>query len=98
MAGGRVVLKLGHLGAIALDGDTVHHGLTKPVVVTDAVGAGDAFVGGYLAALLNQADVPQCLALANRLGGAVCRAPGDWEALPTRAELDALDVPTDVLR
>jgi 2-dehydro-3-deoxygluconokinase len=102
--GGRIVLKLGHLGAIALDGDSAHHGVTQPVVATDAVGAGDAFVGGFLAALLDQAvpldqaDLAQCLALGNRLGGTVCQAPGDWEALPTRAELDALDGPTDVLR
>lgn len=95
--GGRVVLKLGHLGAIALDGDAVHHGFTQPIVATDAVGAGDAFVGGFLAGLLEQADLAQCLSLANRLGGAVCQAPGDWEALPTR-ELDALDGPTDVRR
>ncbi|GLY18959.1 sugar kinase [Kineosporia sp. NBRC 101677] len=96
--GGDVVLKLGHLGAIALFEDAAHHGPTTPVVVTDAVGAGDAFVGGYLAALLDDGEPLACLTLANRLGGAVCQAPGDWEALPTRAELDALNASTDVLR
>jgi 2-dehydro-3-deoxygluconokinase len=53
------------------------------------VGAGDAFVGGYLAALLEGEPPLKCLRLANRIGGAVCRAPGDWEGLPTRAELEA---------
>lgn len=98
LVGGQVVLKLGHLGAIALDGDQAHHGPTQPVVVTDAVGAGDAFVGGYLAALLDGGDAADCLSLANRLGGAVCQAIGDWEALPTRAELDALGGSTEVQR
>ncbi|GAA3640890.1 sugar kinase [Kineosporia mesophila] len=96
--GGVVVLKLGALGAIALQGEDAHHGPTTPIVATDPVGAGDAFVGGYLAALLESGSPQQCLALANRIGGAVCQAPGDWEALPTRAELDALDASTDVVR
>ncbi len=84
---GDVVLKLGSLGAVVVQGEAAHHGPTEPIVVTDPVGAGDAFVSGYLAALLQGEGPSGCLTLANRVGGAVCRAPGDWEGLPTRAEL-----------
>ncbi|MBT0768269.1 sugar kinase [Kineosporia sp. J2-2] len=90
--GAGIVLKLGALGAITLQDEDAHHGPTTPIVVTDPVGAGDAFVGGYLAALLEQRPPLECLSLANRIGGAVCQAPGDWEGLPTRAELPALGV------
>ena len=32
-------------------------------------------------------------AMGNRLGGAVCEVPGDWEGLPTRDELNQRDSP-----
>lgn len=33
--------------------------------------------------------VAQCLATATILGTAVCTVPGDWEGIPTKAELAA---------
>ena len=60
---------------------------TRPVTVVDAVGAGDAFVGGYLSELVAGGAVPDCLRTGNVLGGLVCTTPGDWEGLPTREEL-----------
>ena len=82
-----VVVKLGALGAVALAGDHTHRAPTELVTVVDAVGAGDAFVAGYLADYVAGADIPDCLRLANILGGAVCQQPGDWEGLPTRDDL-----------
>jgi 2-dehydro-3-deoxygluconokinase len=49
--------------------------------VVDTVGAGDAFVGGYLGALVAGQDTKGCLETGARLGALVCRAPGDWEGL-----------------
>ncbi|MCE3551000.1 sugar kinase [Pseudonocardia sp. RS11V-5] len=94
------VVKLGPLGAVAHAGGTSVHAPTRPVEVVDAVGAGDAFVAGYLAELVEDRPVEASLALGNAAGGAVCLVHGDWEGLPTRAELAALqaDPPTDVLR
>ena len=43
-----VVVKLGALGALALSGDEAHRAPALPVAVVDPVGAGDAFVAGYL--------------------------------------------------
>ncbi len=87
LAGGTVVLKLGALGALALSGDRVERAPTRPVQVVDAVGAGDAFVAGYLARLVRGGSVSDCLHAGNLLGGAVCQVPGDWEGLPTADEL-----------
>ena len=93
-----VVVKRGALGALALaDGET---DAVPPVPVTtvDPVGAGDAFVAGYLSARLEGHG------LAGRLQrGALCGAfavsvPGDWEGLPRRGELDLLSGDEDVHR
>jgi 2-dehydro-3-deoxygluconokinase len=83
------VVKLGELGAVAHRGADSVFAPTRPVRVVDPVGAGDAFVGGYLAELLRGGSLDQCLAVGNTLGGIVCTVAGDWEGLPTRAELTA---------
>ena len=84
-----VVVKLGALGALGLAGDLVHRASAAPITVVDAVGAGDAFVAGFLSEYVTGADIAACLRVGNLLGGAVCQAPGDWEGLPTREELFA---------
>ena len=81
-----VVVKLGALGALALDGDEVTGRATEPVDVVDPVGAGDAFVAGYLSDLVDERNrLPECLRAGQpcrRRRSAGCR--GDWEGLPTR--------------
>jgi 2-dehydro-3-deoxygluconokinase len=61
--------------------------LTVPVA--DPVGAGDAFVAGYLASWLEGATPTAALRTANCAGAFVVAVSGDWEGLPTRAELAA---------
>lgn len=89
-AGGasEVVLKLGDGGATVRIGDEVVHAPAYPVGVVDTVGAGDAFVAGYLAARLRGAAVRDALVQANACGAIVCQAPGDWEAAPTAREIE----------
>ena len=60
-----------------------------PVVVVDTVGAGDAFVAGYLAELVQGRSVSECLATAVKTGAAACRHLGDWEGAIRREELEA---------
>jgi len=93
-----VVVKLGALGALALYGDQVHRSTALPVEVVDPVGAGDAFVAGYLSEVVAGGSVPDALRTANGCGAAVCRVPGDWEGLPTRSELDELGGDHEVVR
>ncbi|WNE99744.1 sugar kinase [Streptomyces luomodiensis] len=95
---GTVVVKLGALGALALRHGETHRAPARPVTVVDAVGAGDAFVAGYLSGVVGGAPVADCLSTGNLLGAAVCAAPGDWEGLPTREELAARSDDEEVIR
>ncbi|WP_263253253.1 sugar kinase [Saccharopolyspora rosea] len=93
-----VVVKLGALGSLAFDGGRVHRAAAVPVTAVDPVGAGDAFVAGYLSGAVAGAAAPECLRLGNAAGAAVCAVPGDWEGFPTREELDAAPGRAEVVR
>ncbi|MCW2904370.1 MAG: sugar kinase [Streptosporangiaceae bacterium] len=87
-----VVIKLGARGAVGwIDGE---HLPVAPVQVTavDTVGAGDAFVAGYLAEHMNGRPSAERLRTAAICGAFAVCAPGDWEGLPTRGDLDLLTV------
>jgi 2-dehydro-3-deoxygluconokinase len=58
------------------------------VDVVDTVGAGDAFVAGYLSARLRGWDTEGCLRLGNACGACAVSVPGDVESMPY--ERDAL--------
>jgi 2-dehydro-3-deoxygluconokinase len=49
------------------------------VTVVDSVGAGDAFVAGYLSEFAKGHNTSHALELGAFLGAAACRHPGDWE-------------------
>lgn len=89
---GEVVTKLGGEGARTTTPDGSRHAPGHRVPVVDSVGAGDAFTGGYLSALLDGLDVTARLARGNACGAFAVATRGDWEGLPTRAELGLLDV------
>jgi 2-dehydro-3-deoxygluconokinase len=86
-----VVIKLGARGAVArIHGRTI----TVPahrVDAVDAVGAGDAFVAGYLSEHLQGADGETALQTATACGAFVVQIPGDWEGMPSRRDLAHLD-------
>jgi 2-dehydro-3-deoxygluconokinase len=69
---------------------SIIHAPAVPVTAVDTVGAGDAFAAGYLAALLDNAPVPERLRLATLAGAFAVTVPDDWTGLPTRADLDLL--------
>ncbi|BDZ54088.1 sugar kinase [Agromyces marinus] len=83
-----VVVKLGADGALAVLEGRLERRPAVPVDVVDTVGAGDAFVAGYLAARLAGEPVGARLDLAVRTGAAACAHPGDWEGFPTRRDLE----------
>ncbi|MFH8606102.1 sugar kinase [Streptomyces sp. NPDC018029] len=85
-----VVVKLGADGATVHTAEGELHSPAREVRAVDAVGAGDAFVAGYLSALLDGADVQDRLARAVTTGAFAVATPGDWEGAPTRAELGLL--------
>jgi 2-dehydro-3-deoxygluconokinase len=61
-----------------------------PVTVVDPIGAGDAFVAGYLADRLAGAAPGARLTTAIATGAFAVTVPGDCENLPGRADLAAL--------
>ncbi|MFC7497102.1 MULTISPECIES: sugar kinase [unclassified Nocardioides] len=97
-SGGDAVLKLGADGCLARIDDVTHRVPAVPVTVVDTVGAGDAFVAGYLAELLLDRPADERLATAVRCGALACASSGDWEGLPTRADLSLLDGGESVTR
>ncbi|WP_449344134.1 sugar kinase [Streptomyces nigrescens] len=88
-----VVVKLGAEGATAFTHGGSLHQPAKPVRAVDAVGAGDAFVAGYLSALLDGEGPAGRLERAVTTGAFAVASPGDWEGAPTRAELGMLGAP-----
>ncbi|WP_328326118.1 sugar kinase [Streptomyces sp. NBC_00455] len=87
---GEVVVKLGAAGATAYTLQGELHAPARTVPVVDPVGAGDAFVAGYLSALLDGSDTAGRLDRAVTTGAFAVAASGDWEGAPTRAELGLL--------
>jgi 2-dehydro-3-deoxygluconokinase len=56
------------------------------VEVVDTVGAGDAFVGGFLSGRLRGWDTGKSLELANACGACAVTVPGDAESMPFEDE------------
>jgi 2-dehydro-3-deoxygluconokinase len=86
----QVVIKLGEAGCVALVDGVAYERAAIRVHAIDTVGAGDAFVAGYLAELLAGLPVTERLTTAVILGAFACLNAGDWEGFPTRDELGLL--------
>jgi 2-dehydro-3-deoxygluconokinase len=93
-----VVVKRGRHGATALIDGVLIEVPAVPVHVVDSVGAGDAFVAGYLAGRLTGRDVRERLQTAAVTGALAVTVPGDWEASPRPHELGLLNAEEDVQR
>lgn len=66
----QVVIKRGRLGAVIGGAGGIAHSLPAPLVeVVDTTGAGDAFAGGFIAALMAGEGLDACLARGIAAGG-----------------------------
>jgi len=83
----RAVIKLGSRGAVMQVDDRVYEVASPEVDVIDTTGAGDAFDGGFIDALLDDADPEDCLRRACICGALSTRKAGALAALPRREEL-----------
>lgn len=83
----RVAIKRGAMGAAAASRSGIVLREAHRIAVADTVGAGDAFVAGWLADMVRGADIQQCLETASACGALACTGLGDWEAAPTRSDL-----------
>lgn len=96
-----VIIKDGGRGCLALVDGAELAEPALPVPVVDTVGAGDAFVAGYLAEHLTGAAPRTRLRTAAAMGAYAVGVPGDCDSLPTRSGLEALRALTgeqDVVR
>lgn len=97
------VITTGDSGAVTYDGKdlTAHPGFTVEVI--DPVGAGDAFVAGFLTGIFQRDGLPdllkmnsdaradilrRALEIANACGALVCTRHGDTEAMPDMAQVE----------
>ena len=94
-----VIVTLGANGALIVSSQQVTHVNTYKVEVVDTTAAGDAFIGGFAAKLIESNDLPldaqeQALALQNAVHyGCACGALattkfGAQPSLPTRVEVE----------
>lgn len=86
----QVVIKKGAAGATAYTATATVDLPARPVTAVDPIGAGDAFVAGYLSGLLDGLSVADRLARAVTTGSFAVATIGDWEGLPYRRELALL--------
>lgn len=87
----QAVIKLGAHGAVAVVDGQEYSRAAIAITPVDTVGAGDAFVAGYLAEYLSGADVDTRLTTAVTTGAYACLFHGDWEGAPRRHELTRLN-------
>jgi len=89
-----LVLKRGADGCVAFPGsvpDELEGGIVAagfPVEVYNVLGAGDAFMGGYLRSWLRDRPIEECCRLGNACGAIVVSRHGCAPAMPTSAELE----------
>lgn len=93
-----VVVTLGAEGAVGLLDGELARVAAHPVKAVDVIGAGDAFVAGYLAARLEGIDQVARLRSGSALGAFAVGTRGDWEGLPRRAELALVEHHDQVVR
>jgi 5-dehydro-2-deoxygluconokinase len=89
-----IVCKRGAQGCVAFPGpvpDDIEDGIVAAgfhVEVYNVLGAGDAFLGGYLRGWLRDEPIVQCCRLGNACGAIVVSRHGCAPAMPTWAELE----------
>lgn len=86
-----VVVKLGSHGAAVGTTGGIWSVDAHSVEVVDTVGAGDAFVAGYLTCRLRGDEPADALRTANTCGALTCMVLGDWEGAPRMADLEMLE-------
>lgn len=86
-----VVIKRGAAGAMAADARGTDVAVDAiSIEAVDAIGAGDAFDAGFLAAWLDGRPIRECVALGVACGALSTRGAGGTGSQPTRAEAEAV--------
>ena len=88
--GAAVVVKLGESGAYFASTEHSGHMPTFDVDVVDTIAAGDAFGGALAVALAEGRGLEEAVRWATAAGALAVTRPGAQEAMPHRAEVEAL--------
>jgi fructoselysine 6-kinase len=73
-----IIVTLGEHGSIAYDGKSFMKQDIIPVQVVDTMGAGDSFIAGFLAGILNQQPLVDCLKLGAESSAITIQYMGAW--------------------
>jgi ribokinase len=84
-----LVLTLGHKGAVYFDSQVRFHQPAETVHVVDSTGAGDTFIGFFLAELIKTNAPKIALAYATRAAALSVMRQGAADSIPNRRELEA---------
>jgi len=88
---GAALITLGEMGALLVTSDdAVHVPVVSAGPVVETTGAGDAFNGGFAAALAEGQDPVQAARFGAATAGLSVTRAGTAPSMPTRAEIDAL--------
>lgn len=83
-----MVLTLGNQGAVYCNARVQVHQPAEQVSVVDTTGAGDTFIGFFLAELIRTADPKMALACASRAAALCVTRHGAADSIPHRTELE----------
>jgi ribokinase len=83
-----IVLTMGHKGAAYFSSHDRFYQPAKPVHVVDSTGAGDTFIGFFLAELIKTNDPKTALDCATRAAAICVTRHGAADSIPSRSELE----------
>jgi ribokinase len=83
-----IVLTMGHKGAAYFSPQVRFHQPAEKVHVVDSTGAGDTFIGFFLAELIKTDDPKAALAYATRAAAICVTRHGAADSIPSRRELE----------
>jgi ribokinase len=84
-----VIVTLGDRGALVVDSHSASKSLAISVRAVDTSGAGDAFIGGLAAFLVEGVSLGKAIARAHRVAALSVTRLGTQTSFPTRGELDS---------
>jgi len=78
MGAGTVIATLGAGGSLAYDGQRFYHQRAIPVAIVDTMGAGDAFIAGFLSAIAKGAGVEHAMEQGAQGAAITLQCQGAW--------------------
>lgn len=79
---GIVVMTLGEYGSMVYDGKAFYRGEAIPVEVVDTLGAGDAYIAGFLCSRLKGKTIPESIEAGHLAATEICKRLGAWGGEP----------------